>query len=593
MTVACYPAYSASTLSNWYYGSAGSASTGTVVSSALGTDVGWVHYLNKFPMQPGRYYMTTFQGTVGYADAVNTDTIYFVVYTKGGTTYSPVTLSNGLTYIDITANQPANINFTNMSAALGDVYFDLEAGKTYYYGLQMKGITGHENNGPQTKTLLADNGPQGQSTTHSIKQTARPTVLTSVTDGTGSANKFSLYFKTAVRKLLISTYAAADKVFIPYRYNADWVVKFGSAVVADGENFTCKIEYVNGSSEATEGTLVLDMGATDRVTFGGQNVALAAAAAEAGDTFDLLLNVRYSGTKWDLFYQNRTSGQGPAGADTDLATISHCVAYSGTRGSASWYDFTNQPVYLNMTGTATVATIEVGYEPLVLFGDSQVSLADHRYAEHLPGAFTYPRIYWLAALGGGSLITSLAGHSTAGYLRYKSTTPGQGDLCEMTGVVFVFCGYGVNDFTAYADTDVERNGRVMEWIQRAAEIICDLQVNANQCFIIALPPYSAVTANVHMAQCIKNQFNVALEGLAIGSRSPFLNPWWDMVVQSAANDDVPTFNTTYCTDTVHYNTVGAAAVSALAVKAFESNSVGGPWTKRNTRGRRPGLLLPI
>jgi hypothetical protein len=165
----------------------------------------------------------------------------------------------------------------------------------------------------------------------------------------------------------------------------------------------------------------------------------------------------------------------------------------------------------------------------------------------------------------------------------------------MTGAVFCFAGFGVNDISGGPDSAAERNMWIMLMATRTCEILDDLQDKGNTALLIGLPPWSDLdNANTHEAKSIKEQWNPVLEGIAIGCRAAYLNPWWDVVSSGTENDDVPVFNPSYCeTGSLHYNTAGATLVSRLAAQSYESGIVGGPWTKRNTRGRRPGLLLPI
>jgi hypothetical protein len=314
-------------------------------------------------------------------------------------------------------------------------------------------------------------------------------------------------------------------------------------------------------------------------------VALAADAAEAGDSFELAVNMRPATGKADLFYQNRTTGQGGEGAG-DFAVISHACKNAAARAA----DYSVAKLnWLDLSGTATVTAIEIGCDPLIVFGDSQALVY---LGPALQTAFDTPRMLLRAGISGNQLCDTATNSHTAGYLRYKHTTPGLGDLCEMTGCIFVIAGIGVNDVSGESDTDAKRNAMAMRFAARVADILYDLQARAVPALVIGLPPYSDGDANTYEAHCIKSQINPVLEGLAIGARCAFVNPWFDMVDPVTANEDIPTFNAAYTTDAgLHYNAAGASVVAALAVEAVESGVVGGPWTQLG--GRRPGVMVGV
>jgi hypothetical protein len=209
-------------------------------------------------------------------------------------------------------------------------------------------------------------------------------------------------------------------------------------------------------------------------------------------------------------------------------------------------------------------------------------------------------MYFKAGIGGSRIgVDGL--DQTCGYLRYKHTTPGKGDLCEMSGIVFVFTGYGLND--AAWVTAATRNTAAMNWSYWASSILSDVAGNGNAALIISIPPnstddmladtYATTYPAAETAACIKSQFNPMQEGLAIGTRCAYFNPYFDVVVHGTENNTVPEFDRVYSGDGSHYLKAGIEKIAPLIATAFESGVVGGPWTKRNTRGRRPGLLLPI
>ena len=220
---------------------------------------------------------------------------------------------------------------------------------------------------------------------------------------------------------------------------------------------------------------------------------------------------------------------------------------------------------------------------MIILGDSQSGFKTnatsvsslHRLGTYIPAAFTHSRSVWNAAITGGAIVAGWGFDIvTPIYLRYKHTTPGWGDLCEMTNVVFVISGAGINDISPLVtDTEANRDKAISVIIQRLAEIIEDIYASGNQVVILGIPPYSTGDASTEDAGAVR-QFNRALHGLARGTRTPFYNPWYDMVDKSTINDNVPEFFADYHDDAgLHYNNTSAEIVSDIAVAFFEGNII--------------------
>lgn len=592
MTVATYPAYDATDdASTWELSYLTNDNIGVLFGMA-NTGVGWYVKTNHLNLAPGKYLLSEFRAAVAYTSDTECDALYFVLLESADhVTAAPVTLGNGAQYIDITSDKGEDASHT-ITADLGNVAVTLEAGKYYYWGIAMRGTVGRTTSRPAQYCMKDGHGPQGDQFWIKTSTADFPTSGFNYFDGASGREpcKYSLKVKTANRIVYQGAYAAAQVVGVPRRTDGDYWIKFENANVADGEALTVALDIEDGGEQSTVTTMVLDFGATDQVTFAGQNVALNAGTPEAGNDIDIGLNFRPTTGKADLFYENMEVGQGFFGAN-DFQTWSHATRVNSARGK----DYAvAAPSILDMSGTAAVETIYIGWEPVVILGDSQAVNDNTKYGGLLPSSFTYPRIAWHSAMGASKFYQS-ATSSTAGYLRYKHTTAGNGDLCEMTGIVFVFAGFGINDLQEIGTDETARNKIVAIMLSRLTTLLDDLQDNANAALLIGLPPYSkAGSASEQEAQTVKNQWNVGLEGLAIAMRCAYLNPWWDMVDRATANNAIPTFAAAYTSDAgAHYNATGCQIVCDLAVQAFESNRVGGPWVKRNTRGRYPGLLLPL
>lgn len=592
MTVATSPAYDGSpAASTWQINYVTNDTVGTAFGLA-GTGVGWMVRTNHLHLAPGTYLLNQFRGAVRYVSDTECDAVRFVLLESADhVTAVPVTLGNGLQYIDLTADK-GDDTLHIMEADLGDVSVTLEAGKFYYFGVALRGTAGRTTNRPQAYALADTEGPQGDQFYASTATADFPVSGFSYFDAASAreAFKFALKIKTNNRIVFETAYSAAAVISVPKRVDGSYWIKWEDAVVEDGQAFTCALDIEDGGVQVTRNTLVLDFGATDQITFGGANVALNAVTPEAGDTFDLAARYTPTANTSDLFWQNKSTPQGVS--NLDVITASHAVKNAGTRGAE--YTVTNPPDMLDMSGTATVAKIQIGWEPVVIFGDSQAIDGPTQFGGVLPGAFTFPRIVWHAGISSSRVQADIAS-VIAGYRRYKHETPGSGDLCEMKGIVFVWAGYGVNDINQIGDTAANRNVLMGKLLYRVTEILGDVAQTGNQILVIGLPPYSkAGGATDDEAQTILHQLNPALEGIAIGLRAAYVNPWHAMCQAGTAWAAIPTFFGDYTLDAgAHYSEAGITIVAQAAVRSLETAIIGGWWANPARRyARERGLLLP-
>jgi lysophospholipase L1-like esterase len=301
-----------------------------------------------------------------------------------------------------------------------------------------------------------------------------------------------------------------------------------------------------------------------------------------GDTFDFMIQT--NGTAANLLYLNRTDGQGGQGVG-DIATISHHAKGTSTRegsytmAAAGWR-------HLSVTGGGTIGTVQIGWEPVVIFGDSMASYSG-RYGQYLPGAFTYPRMHWRAQISGNRLQSTSSGNHTAGWLRYKHTTIGLGDLCELRDVVFCFAGYGLNDISLIGTNPANVPTVTAGYFDRFDAIIADLQANGNQPLVIGLAPYHHVpNASEQEAQAII-AWIAEYADRADASLFAWITPWWDLVDQSTASDPIPKIRAEYTSDSgTHINATATQAIVPLVAQAYESGFVGGVWSRSFRRYRQ-------
>ncbi len=595
-TTATYPAYDTSAdASTWYYGLTGPTLAGGGVGNYTpnNTTPMWSCWTMPLTLQPGTYYLTQVGVLAAFTLEAEIGNVYFCLLEDDAGALTPVTFDDGSTYVDMTADV---VHLNGVGADIGpttvaSVPFTLVAGKTYHLAWALQRGATPVAQHPGICLMKNGQGPQGLTTyaTHSLA--SFPIAHTGTAQTTGELPRGFIKFTTPQRTLISTSYDSAKDIIVPYCSSHHYCIKFTDAVAADGQALTVVMDYDNSANDGERTTYVLDMGATNQQTFGGASVALD--ASEAGDTFHNLFEFR-TDDKADLFYMNMTTGQGPVGAG-DFTTISHACKNDAADDDSRGQEYAvDAPQYLKMTGTAAVTTIEVGWQPMILFGDSQLSRSSHRLGEHLPTAGTYDHIWWQASIAGNKFTSdSLA--STAGYLRYKSVTPGVGDLCEIQGGIFVIASYGINDLVQIGTTEAYRNRYVMQAGEKFSGILYDLQLRGLLCLIVGLPPYSkAPDASAQEAAAVQ-QFNAMLEGMAVASRAAYVNPWSAMCASGTASDDIPTFASVYTGDAgLHYNSAGAALVASQAMRALETNIVGGWWSSPWRRlSRRKGSLWPL
>jgi len=426
---------------------------------------------------------------------------------------------------------------------------------------------------------------------------------------------------------------------------SDYWIFLRDVVVANGESLTVVLNNQVTGAETAQQTLVIDMGAADKVTFGAADVALNASTrwtgtctgvyadpntnielsaevaeewwstqgryiqiadtgtflingytdadtirvsgdatcvakafsiSEESDTFDVGINIRPTTTKADVFWINKTTGQGSQSSNAstyrlkDIVTRGH-KASAGTR-NATAYTCTLPPAWLSISGTATIDKIQVGLKPLVLLGDSQLGTkagtADPatttRLGAALPTAFTFDRLAWNNSISGGALSADGTGICEAMWRKFVNDTPGQGDLCEMSGIVLVM-PLGVNDIALAVGnpgTDLERNHVIGEMSWRAGQILHYLYQGAasggtgdgRHAIIVGLPQWPGGNANEQAAVA---NWNAVLWGMAVGCRASYFAPY----SLGAGVIDV---------DDLHYSTAGATTVAAKVAARYES-----------------------
>jgi len=392
--------------------------------------------------------------------------------------------------------------------------------------------------------------------------------------------------------------SAINMVKVPRRTDGDyWLICKGVNAASDTNSTTISLTTHDSNNQIAEiATATVDYGATNQMTFGPAGAEVSNAFATTGaveaaaDLYDLGFNIRPTANEIDLFYCNKTHGQGgeqTGGASTDITTISHATKQNATRGSS--YAITDGIPYVmfTRTGAGVVDSITVCTDMLVMFGDSQASrFWNSGYGDVLPTALTHDREYWNADISGNKFMETSAGYHTAGYLRYQSPTPGIADISEMTSIVFVYAGMGANDLS---NTKNNSASVFASWLDdfnsKLTTIINDVKTDSfSDAIIIGSPPTKGLTANLINPHTLL--FNTMLTNVAIATLNTFYDPY-DLVYA-----DIDTWidgNTVVGTDGNHYyctlNHTSGASTKPISGGSWATN-----WALTGTsESDSPGL----
>ncbi len=564
--------YEPNQLSTWEYGMGligDDAYVGVFDSGAIR----WGLMAERLNLAPGEYLFSTIVAKLAFTEAADNDAVAFCVYEKSGSNLIEVLR------VDLTSQKTNTSGSHNATFNLGDASATLVTGKEYFFGIAQRGPATRSFNRPgwrrrSTATDWATDEWAAHFFTSGVSELATtfaPTFTTS-----SIKHCYALTVKTKTRIVYTGT---PNGNMIPRRTDGVSTIKVDTFV---GDATARVITLVDTTAGAVANRLVLDVNhTTENITFAGTAQSI---PGQTGDTFDFCIQT--NGTAANLLYLNRTDGAAAGGENAvDIRTISHHAKQNNARGGsytmgASTYRF------ITNTGGGTISSIQIGWEPVVIFGDSMASYSG-RLGQYLPAAFTYDRMHWRAQISGNALTTTSPGNHTAGYLRYKHTTIGSGDICEIRDAVLCFAMFGLNDISRIGTTAAQIPIVTADYFNRVEEVVDDLLANSNHPLLVGLAPYHHVpNASTEEATTIKNWIDQFAD-LADEKRVAWLTPWWDLVDQATANDSIPLIRAGYTDDGgTHINATAAQVVVALIAESYESGIVGGPWTGSFRRYRQ-------
>jgi hypothetical protein len=308
-----------------------------------GTDAKWRTESMRLALNPGTYTLKHIKAALAQTLAADCDAAYFGILQGTTSAATWMTFSTGLNYVDMTNSLVPRAAAYTFHHAFDDLEITLVAGVTYWYALSLRSASGHTTDQPQIGIMVNGQGPSGGFWRNAAQDGLLADGLAYQAAGGGEEQcRMTLEFVTPVRHLYTydGTYTTGDTVIIPSRVDGDYWIK-AFVAVADGNSLTAVLNNENDGSASAVTTLVVDMAATNQMTFGGASIALA--ATEPGDDFELGVNLRPTTSKIDLFYQNLTTGQGDLGA-VDRVTISHACKNGSARDSS--YSMSDTPRWI-------------------------------------------------------------------------------------------------------------------------------------------------------------------------------------------------------------------------------------------------------
>lgn len=564
--------YEPNQLSTWEYGMGligDDAYVGVFDSAAIR----WGVMAERLNLAPGEYLFSTLAARLAFTQDADHDQLAFCVYEKSGSNLIEVLR------VDLTSQKTNTSGSHNATFNLGDASATLVSGKDYFFGLALRGPATRAFNRPGwRRRSVATDWPTDEWASHFFTSgvATMPTTFAPTFATTAIKHCYLLTVKTKTRIVYTGN---PNGNMIPRRTDGVSTIKVDTFV---GDATARVISLVDTTAGAVANRLVLDINHTsENITFSGTAQSI---PGQTGDTFDFLIQT--NGTAANLLYLNRTDGLAAGGENAvDIRTISHHAKQNAARGGsytmgASTYRF------ITNTGGGTISAIQIGWEPVVVYGDSMAAYTG-RLGQYLPTAFTHDRMHWRAQISGNALTTTSPGNHTAGHLRYKHTTIGSGDICEIRDAVLCFAMFGLNDISRIGTNPAQIPIVTDDYFLRIGQIVDDLLANGNHPLLVGLAPYHHnPNASTQEATTIRNWINQYAD-LATAKRIAWLTPWWDLVEQATANDSIPLIRAAYTDDGgTHINAAAAQVVVALIAESYESGIVGGPWPRSARRYRQ-------
>ncbi len=507
-----------------------------------------------------------------------------IVKALGGGQYVPVAVAD----VDITGETGDNLERTSALKAVA-MTFAPDGVSQYYEAVSFQGTAGAAANNPRLYQIPAGAGPQdainignldnpfvvGTQVDLSAASAGQPGVMFRFTYATSNHTPFRIPAAAYVGN-------AQKRFWIPQYADTDHVIKLGGVTPDAGADSTISVALceLNPQTAARyqNNILTLTSSAAPKMTFATFDVNLTEGQANVrGKPFDILIGqwvVSVPNKPIDAIWCNRGYGAGPQSTH-DFVTISHAAAHFGAYGNnylEAWGGWSSpvQPQWIEVTGSTancTIASIEVGWDPQVIIGDSQIGTSGNpniltRLGSAIAAALP-DRITWCGGIGGNWITRTNAAESLSLLTRYQHPSTIGIALSQFRGATY-HIAEGINDINgAVVAADIA--GTVPLMVGYLGQIVANIRTNGNRVVLYTLPPCSlAGTATATRSAAIA-AFNGSLVGLALASRCPLVNAWFPMR-DGDLSAGIPAFKAAYTSDAgLHYNDAGAAIVAASAV----------------------------
>ena len=599
------PAYDA-TEHTWRQGIAAHGGT-SVARNLSDTDADWLTFINPLGTAPesGTITITEAHVTLADTDTSGTDEwqrCELALFTKSGSTFTKVS-GQALTDVPDIAGTPTAWDKTGLSYTVS-----VTAASEYWWAFGIQGRASHGASKPKMRAVNAS----GPSVSYVYNSTAvvagadgylPATIDATAANGSPGSNGNhqigNIVFTTTIRRPFVVGSDGSDvytgtgiSYVIPRRTNAPWWAVFRNVEVADGQALTINCNrdsQAGGVTTVVSG--VVDFGTTDQMTCDTDAVSAAnvALTGQAGNQLDLAFLVRPTAPAADLFWTNKTSGQGTQ-STVDWCTTGHKSAAAASRSNAGYTTGSTPPEWISISGSATFDQMSVADAMVVYAGDSMLGKnnwgvgagQNERIALYLHDALTHPLPWWQSSRANKKLSGDIAGGSGQSSVAnlYKHGTPGKGDLADMWSILLVLhCGG--NDMTEGEVSTIDgRNTRLALMAQSMGTILTDaVNGRGNRVLVIGMPPYLAPGAAA-LNQAAFRMWDESLRGLTRSCGVAYYEPY-PLAWATYNNVGLGPPDGMQNTDGIHYRTdggpggvVASLIVARAAAAAYEGNAQG-------------------
>ncbi|HEY3283080.1 MAG TPA: hypothetical protein VGN26_12475 [Armatimonadota bacterium] len=404
--------------------------------------------------------------------------------------------------------------------------------------------------------------------------------------------------KTACKRI---EYAASPgSTYTVPAFQSPYYIILDDVVGVDGQTVTINLQGVRGvdspggtkSSIQTAQSLVLDLGATDRVTWAGRSNNLG--AGEAAGRFCFMLHVDPAAKKCDLYYIDKTLGQAGGSDAGDTTLICHAVKATGARGSRDQIDATNNE-WIDLTrvtvtasgGSLTIGRLVIARRPWVVGADSYVYTypLQHVGAELANASLGYfaapPYVIGLGIPGKGFSPDIYDGTKTPFWVRWgghANSVIGRHDIREVRDatVCLVECG-ATNDLrTAYWGTDEAMASSVRREFSDLLSLVNQARAYNNEVVLTDVPPMASDGSDPAPYYNTKSRHLFNRLVLTLGAHSGVfvanIVPW---IIDLGTLNSQREKHNSLTQDQVHFAQAGDRLIAWLIARAYQGT--GDPW----------------